>query len=74
MNLRFSIRAFLDWEFFPLHPRVKYFEDVVENLVVTDLAFRAPLRERQVRQDKLLELFLAQLHGNDLVFGLFLLF
>ncbi|MBI3427455.1 MAG: hypothetical protein HY011_31400 [Acidobacteria bacterium] len=74
VEFRFALRVFLNRQLFPLHPGVKNFEDVVENFVIPDLACRPPLWQREMRQDKLFELGLAQLDGNDVVFGLFWLF
>ena len=74
VNFRLAVRRFVNWPVLPLRPVVKDFQDVVESFVITDLAGRPPLRQRQVRPDKLRELRLAQPHGNHVVNGLFLFF
>ena len=74
MNLRLAVRSFVNRHFLPLHPGVEDFQNEIESLVITNLAIGAALGKRQVRQDKFLEVFLAELHGNDVIFGLFRLF
>jgi hypothetical protein len=69
VDFRSAIRVFVNRHFFPLHPGVEHFENGVEGLVITQLAVRTTLGQREMRSDKLFKLGRTQLHGNYVVIG-----
>lgn len=56
VNFRCAIWPFGNRQFFPLHAGVEHFEDVVEGAVITDLALRSAFGQREIWQDKFVEL------------------
>ena len=46
VDFRSAIRVFVNRQFFPLHPGVEHFENVVEGFVITQLALQTTLGQR----------------------------
>jgi len=60
VDLRPPIGAFLDWQLLPLTPEVQQPQDVVEDRMQGQFEGRSSAADRQVRQDKFLELLAGQ--------------